>query len=430
MNPFACLIPVLLFFSFSCDPRGTEPLVPEGPFTQGRSVKRGVSFNFQNAVDIKVLGKGVSWSYNWAPSFSPLHDTAVDSLKMDYCPMAWNSINEAALREYISSHPDCRYLLGFNEPNMTSQSDMTPSQAAMEWVKVKGLANELGLKMISPALNYGNLPGYSDPIVWLDEFFSLVPLEDVEGIAVHCYMPGVYSVVSFLEKFKKYGKPIWLTEFCAWDGLNENSFTAEGQQQFMSDMINYLESDPDIFRYAWFIPRGGGSEDNFPYMFLLKATSQGTLTDLGKIFVGMSSLDTSIYYAEQQIIEAEHYNSISISESLNGTWVSGPRVRVTSEAPNESLELYNFLPQQWVEYRLRAEKSKVYSLEFRYATFIDSEIEIEIDGIQETVLNLENTGQDYIWNTVGLELTLSEGRHIIRITPSKGRICLNWLRFS
>jgi len=417
-----------LMLTASCDPQEPDNYEPKEPVSQGRSTKRGVSFNFQFTEDFETLSAGIAWSYNWGTSQSILLDDLVAEKKIDYCPMAWNGINEDVLRQYVSAHPACKYLLGFNEPNLTDQANMTPEQAAQKWPALKAIADELGLKLISPAMNYGTLAGYSNPIDWLDEFFTLVPLDDVEGIAIHCYMPNASSVKSYIDMFRKYNKPIWLTEFCAWDGLNENSYTAEGQQQYMSDILNYLESDPDIFRYAWFIPRGSGSEDKFPYMFLLKSFETGVLTDLGKIFVQMSTQDTGIYYVEQQQIEAEHYSAISISESVNGYWTTGPRLRVTTEAPNETLELYNFLPQQWVDYQVLIDRSKDFRLDLRYATFIDSEVEIEIDGVSEGTFELANTGQDFIWNTASIQLPLEEGRHTLRIRCLKGRICMNWLR--
>ena len=41
---------------------------------------------------------------------------------MHFAPMCWNSYyNANAIRSYIDSHPETRYLLGFNEPNFSAQ---------------------------------------------------------------------------------------------------------------------------------------------------------------------------------------------------------------------------------------------------------------------------------------------------------------------
>ena len=68
-----------------------------------------------------------------------------------------------AIRDYVKSHPSCRYLLGFNEPNFTKQANMTPQKAAEEWTAVKALADELGLEIVAPAMNYSPNAPYQDP---------------------------------------------------------------------------------------------------------------------------------------------------------------------------------------------------------------------------------------------------------------------------
>ena len=396
------------------------------PVYQHRSTKRGVAFSFQFIEDFKALSSGIAWSYNWGLSQSTSYDNTTKDYEIDYIPMAWNGINETRLRELIARRPKCKYLLGFNEPNLSDQANMTPREAANRWPAIKAIAEELKLKLISPAMNYGTLEDYSDPIKWLDEFFEFVPLNEFEGIAIHCYMPSAESLKNFIEQFKKYNKPIWLTEFCAWDG----SITPKSQQQYMSDAVNYLESCASVERYAWFIPRRNEGPDAFPYMPLLKNTFPVELTELGMIYNQMSTMDTTIYYVEQQHIEAEHYSTISIAESANTTgWTTGPKTRVTTDAPNESLELYNFFMNQWVEYQICADRNKDYNIEIRYATFIDAEFELYIDRELATTFTLTSTGRDFIWNTSTITTALSKGNHTIRFRLIDGACTINWWRF-
>jgi hypothetical protein len=424
----------LWIFSIACSEseeiNDADNYTPQAPATPSRSLKRGVSFNFQHADDARVLGKGIAWSYNWGPDQSTSYDAVVAEQQLDFCPMAWNGIDASRLRAYKSRHPECTYLLAFNEPNLTDQANMTPAQAAERWPALKAIADELGLKIISPAMNYGTLPGYGDPIVWLDEFFKLIPIADIEGISIHCYMPSAAATKSYIERFKKYNKPIWMTELCAWDGVNATNFKPEGQMKYMVDIINYMESDPAVFRYAWFIPRGDKKVEDFPYMYLLTKSANVELTALGKVFVQMSSQDKSVYYVEEQTIEAEHYASICTSESVgkNNTWVDAPSLRPTSDGADETLELYNFFSNQWVEYQVAIDRKAPLDLQLRYACFIDSELEISIDGITETTLTLPNTKEEFIWNTLTEKIHPAPGKHTVRLQVKKGAICLNWLR--
>ena len=101
-----------------------------------KSPKRGVSedqFTFES--QLRILAPGVGWYYNWGNVPGRGYDDGVINFTdMEFAPMCWNaSYNADAIREYVKSHPSCRYLLGFNEPNFTKQANMTPQKAAEEW---------------------------------------------------------------------------------------------------------------------------------------------------------------------------------------------------------------------------------------------------------------------------------------------------------
>ena len=60
-------------------------------------------------------------------------------------------------------------ILAYNEPNLTDQANMTPTRASELWPNLVAVAEKLGMRLTSPAMNYGTLAGYSDPEVWLDD---------------------------------------------------------------------------------------------------------------------------------------------------------------------------------------------------------------------------------------------------------------------
>ena len=282
---FALLL-AIVFTITSCRENKEEPInnsvIPQGTVVDymPKSSKRGVSFSFTNVMDLPLLSPYITWDYNWGNT--PTNDAALwfDTNGMDFCPMCWNGNYSAdRIRSFVAAHPNTKYLLAFNEPNLTDQANMTPSQAAALWPPVVALAKELNLKLISPAMNYGTLAGYSNPIKWLDEFFAQpgVSIDDVHAISIHCYMSSPSAVQDYVRMFRKYNKPVWLTEFCAWDPVPGN---VEVQKDYMCSVLNFLESEALVERYAWFIPRSSASLDKAPYMQLLTHTNPPTLTPL------------------------------------------------------------------------------------------------------------------------------------------------------
>ena len=423
---------VLVLFA-TC--KTNEPVNNNEPVDQGRAAKRGVSFTFELVDDVTLLGPGISWSYNWGSSQPAIFDNVVKQHNIDFFPMAWNGVDAAKLREYKQRHPECKYILAFNEPNLNDQAKMTPSQAAAKWPELKAIAAELNLKIVSPAMNYGTLSGYSDPIKWLDEFFQLVPISDIDAIAIHCYMSYASATKSYIERFKKYQKPIWMTEFCAWDA-GVGTITPHFQMKYMCDIVNYMECDPDIERYAWFIPRSGkttdvSKENQFPYMNLLSKTTPVELTELGKVYINMSTMDKSIYYAQGQVIQAEHYSNICISECVNEKgWIDGPSLQPTTDQTGGVLDLYNFSRFQWVEYQVNVSGSGQIPFTIRYAASANVELDLYVDGSDVPIeLSLPKTGGEATWATETTGVNLSKGKHTLRLRVLKGTLNVNWLKF-
>jgi hypothetical protein len=106
---------------------------------QQRSAKRGVCWDEGNQkltdAPASKMVPGVSWYYNWGQTPQAAGTTLIGTEDgIAYLPMCWNAgFNETALRNYLSTHPEVQYLLGFNEPNFSSQANMTPQQAANAW---------------------------------------------------------------------------------------------------------------------------------------------------------------------------------------------------------------------------------------------------------------------------------------------------------
>ncbi|MBP9016818.1 MAG: carbohydrate-binding protein [Paludibacteraceae bacterium] len=403
-------------------------------FAQQRSSKRGVSYDIPYVEDVNAMSPGVSWFYNWGTSPKSTIDNYYSNY-MEYYPMAWNGVDANALRAFKAKHPECKYLLTFNEPNLTDQANMTPSQAAAKWPAVKAIAQELNLKIVSPAMNYGTLSGYGDPITWLDEFFTLVPLSDIDAIAIHTYMNWPGAVSWYVGRFAKYGKPIWLTEFCAWEYQEPLTTNAQVgylfQRNTMIEKVEFLELNPQVEKYAWFIPRTN-NDGEFPYMQLLKKVQgsvlPGTLTELGQIYVNMSSFDLSKYYGLGEKIPAKNYVKSAPVQLESSTDLS-------EEA--YPIQICNFEKNVFAEYLIDIPQAGTYPLSLRMACPANIQPVFKIYSNGNVVTSTDSvavssTGGQNIWDTKIINVNLPQGKQRIRIASSglATGVKLQWVSLS
>jgi hypothetical protein len=264
-------------------------------FAQTKSEKRGIGYGYHSVADMNNVKSGISWWYNWY--FRP--DSTLQGIFPDkevaFVPMIWGG--NFKVNEIIGQIPTgAKYLLGFNEPNFKEQSNLTPQMAAEIWPQLEQIAHQKNLKIVGPAVNYCggcvDIPGTdkdNDPTAYLDAFFAACPTCQVDYIAVHWYSCYRSALEWYIGLFKKYGKPIWLTEFACWEG----NPTLEAQTKYMQEAVDYLESDPDVFRYAWFT---GRSET--PNISLFTNTS-GQLSSLGQLYINLP-FKTSVTNSQAQ----------------------------------------------------------------------------------------------------------------------------------
>lgn len=247
-----------------------------------KSAKRGVAFDLADPADFRALSSGVSWWYNWSPQPSkaaPAHAPA--RYQMDFYPMIGGiSYDVGAVEEYLLAHPRIKYLLVLNEPNLTSQADLTPQQAASLWPDFEAIAAKTGVKLVGPALTWGTMPGYKDPVAWLDAFYAAYRAANdnrsprIDYIAFDWYG---YSLARQLDRLEKYGKSFWVTAFAS---ARSQAGTLAKEEARMAEMVATCESRADVFRYAWFT---GRAHDDAQHGSLLAAP--GELTRLGQLYL-------------------------------------------------------------------------------------------------------------------------------------------------
>jgi hypothetical protein len=280
---------------------------------------------------------------------------------------------------------------------------------------VVDLAKELNLKLVSPAMNYGTLAGYSNPIKWLDEFFAQpgVSIDDIDAISIHCYMANPQALRNYVAMFYKYNKPIWLTEFCAWEEYAIHS--EEDQMTYMCSALNYLEQDDKVARYAWFIPR---AKSGYPYMQLLTYYAPYELTSAGKVYCGFSSFDKSVWFRAQNPIQASNY--IGVSDYT---------IQVRPSTDGEGLMLSRLSKEQYADYQVYVPNA-TQTLMLRYAALGDADVAIWTDDEPAAVASLTATGAMNKWQTAEIAVSLAAGYHTLRIQMQEGVTNINWFKLN
>ena len=265
----------------------TSVLLPSIGLAQhpwANSAKRGVGMSLaqpdQAANLVKLDDLDVPWFYSWGaeplPNFAALPDGNM------FVPMSWGQSAPQNYQAIWTANGQVGLydtLLGFNEPDLASQANMTVNEALNLWPQLEAT----GLRLGSPAAaNFFN--------GWMLDFMDGVQSQGlrVDFLAVHRYSGA--DGQAFLSNIdiihSQYNMPIWITEFAVRDGSAatpaDNKWTDQQVYNFMSDVLPGLESRSFVERYAWF----PGSRDN---PFLTSSAlfeNDGKLTKLGRLYVG------------------------------------------------------------------------------------------------------------------------------------------------
>jgi RNA polymerase sigma factor (sigma-70 family) len=223
------------------------PATPAAPAAVA-SAKKGVgAWSFSGATQA-LAESGASWYYTWSAT-----PGVTGPPGPQFVPMIWGSadVTASTLSQVKQEGPD---LLGFNEPDMSSQSNMTPAQALSLWPQLMATGMQLG----SPAVADGG----ATPGGWLDQFMSGARARGyrVNFITLHWYgadfdtAAAVSQLQSYLQAvYARYHLPIWLTEFALANfGASPQTPTPQQQAAFVTAAAGMLQGLSFVQRYAWF----------------------------------------------------------------------------------------------------------------------------------------------------------------------------------
>ncbi|MEV8436688.1 sigma-70 family RNA polymerase sigma factor [Actinosynnema sp. NPDC051121] len=228
----------------------TTTVVP-APVVQpvARSVKKGVATWHFDGVTTALSDVGAGWFYNWAPTREDVQPPP----GVEYVPMIWGA-KTVTPENLTAVKAQGTTLLGFNEPDLAEQSDMTAEQALDLWPQLQATGMRLG----SPAVAHSADRAGG----WLDRFMTGARQRGlrVDFITLHWYgsdfgPAAVGHVRNYLDAVHaRYGVPIWLTEYSLMDFSGGGVRYPDAQQlaDFAGASSRMLEDLPYLERYAWF----------------------------------------------------------------------------------------------------------------------------------------------------------------------------------
>lgn len=141
-------------------------------------------------------------------------------------------------------------LLGFNEPEIPEQANLSVEAAVDLWKRVVIPAKtKFGLRLGSPGMSSD--VGRSKP--WLSSFLDQLHGEDeVDFLVVHWYGPHFADMRTFLEDMHQtYRLPLWVNEF-ACSKMGDGEATIDEVEAFLHEALPWLDQCEWVERYAYF----------------------------------------------------------------------------------------------------------------------------------------------------------------------------------
>ncbi|KAI6840584.1 glycoside hydrolase family 128 protein [Hortaea werneckii] len=213
------------------------------------SGKRGLAYNDASLTSCFGGASKVGWAYNWGSSS--------DGLDMDvsYVPLLWGTSEDftGAWSDNAQSAIDSgsQYLFSFNEPDMSSQANLSPEDAAEAYKKyMSPFAGKA--KMCAPSVTNG---GGSMGLTWLSNFLDACSDCQIDCINIHWY-----DSYQNTEYFKDHvtnateiapGKEVFISEFGTTDGSDEQV------SEFLQDVMPWMDSKAEVAGYAYFMVSEG-----------------------------------------------------------------------------------------------------------------------------------------------------------------------------
>lgn len=235
--------------------------------------KRGLAYN--DGELCASFGSNFGFAYNWAQTESK--DVGAPFIPMMH--KVSDSTAEAWLANVdIAVKGGSKAVMGFNEPDIAAQANLTPEAACTAWKEYMNpiASSHPDVTILGPSVSNGQAPLGLD---WLSRFHDCCPDAIVHATNIHFY--DIYDSAT-IDRFKAqvekaastYGKPVWITEF----GLNPGSASEEQAASFLKEAMAWCDSNENVQGYSYFMVGTGENQLN----------SASGLSAVGQVYAGSS----------------------------------------------------------------------------------------------------------------------------------------------
>ena len=232
--------------------------------------QKGVAGQEANAAKV-----GATWCYNWGSSNPGDVPGGVE-----FVPMWWGFYGATQAQDNSAAQAlrngGMTRLLTFNEPDNSTQSNLSVSSALQGYAEAANACNAVGMsECISPA-------GMDDQDSWMQSFMSSVSSQRLrcDAVAVHAYQSNASSFLSYIDSVHNmYGKKLWITEFAPTDWASPTNIGVDACVNYINSVLPGLQSRSSyVERYSWYC----GTTPN-PNVLGTAAlfNTDGTLTEVG-----------------------------------------------------------------------------------------------------------------------------------------------------
>ena len=185
------------------------------------------------------------WAYNYDD-----HTSASEPNYFSFEPMVWGQywepVSDLQSRDpgwLATPQPLC--LMTFNEPDNSSQANMSTNTAIAMWPSLQAL----NVPLVGPGTQ-------NTEDAWENNFYKLITSHGYRAdyAAIHEYVPpSASSLISDCQAvYNAYGRPVWLTEFSPVDWSSCKCWSEDDDYNFLAEFMWQVENLPWFRRYSIF----------------------------------------------------------------------------------------------------------------------------------------------------------------------------------